>query len=229
MTDDRVLENEGGGPPRQGAAVDGRVNLLARLRAGDGQAAHRLVRLLGPLVMAWCRQKGLGPSETLAATADVFREAVGSASEFSGAGDQGGEGSTFPGWVKGLTAAAAARVLEGRGSDGHELEHGHGNSDTTRTWPFFGRLIGPGPGPGPPAAVPLDGETEARYLVRSATELVLEECDETTRRAFHGVVVAGRSAAAVATEMGVSAGSVRVAVATVARKLRAEFGGVVEF
>jgi RNA polymerase sigma-70 factor (ECF subfamily) len=67
-----------------------------------------------------------------------------------------------------------------------------------------------------------------RYVVRRAAELIRVEFAEATWQAFWHCVVDGRRPAEVAAELGLTVGAVWTAKCRVLKRLREEFGGLLD-
>jgi RNA polymerase sigma-70 factor (ECF subfamily) len=83
---------------------------------------------------------------------------------------------------------------------------------------------------GEPAASVPEGEEcdERKLLLRQALRQLEPEFAEQTWRAFWRVVVDGREPARVAEELGLTANAVYLARGRILRRLREEFGGLLE-
>jgi RNA polymerase sigma-70 factor, ECF subfamily len=183
------------------------VSLLERLRQPDEQAAwERFVELYTPLLYHWgCR---LGASEHDAAdlVQDLFIVLVREMRHF-----QYQAGRRFRGWLWTITVnkwrercrRCAAQPVQVAGL----------NLDPAD----------------PSDAIAAFDEAEYRsYLVNRSLQLMQAEFQPTTWKACWECVVAGRPAAEVATELGLSASAVRQAKSRVLRRLRQELQGLLD-
>jgi len=182
------------------------VSLLERLRKRDEQEAwERFVQLYSPLLSHWARRLGLDGQDADDLVQDVFIVLVQKLPEFRYDASQ-----HFRGWLW--------TVIHNK-------------------WRERGRR------PAPPTPTPLealDGATEPdvadvvseaeyqAYLLKRALELGRGEFQETTWRAFWECVVADRSTAEVALELGLSENAVYLAKGRVLRRLRQELAGLLD-
>ncbi len=74
-------------------------SLLARVRSDEPEAWERLVHLYAPLVLHWCRGKGLQDQDV----ADVFQEVFRAVVVHVGRFRKEREGDTFRGWLRRIT------------------------------------------------------------------------------------------------------------------------------
>jgi RNA polymerase sigma-70 factor (ECF subfamily) len=188
-------------------------SLLARARADEPGAWERLVGLYAPLVLRWCRGRGLQDQDV----ADVFQEVFQAVVAHVGAFRKERAGDTFRGWLR--------RITENKLRDhfrrlGREARGAGGSSAQER----FAQL--------PQADRPADDEPAAdegeRGLFARALDLIRGEFEERTWAAFWRTAVEGRAPKDVAADLGMSAGAVRVAKSRVLQRLRAELGDVTE-
>jgi RNA polymerase sigma-70 factor (ECF subfamily) len=181
--------------------------LLERLRRPEERAAwDRFVQLYTPLLCRCARQLGAQESDAHDLVQDVFATLVQKLPEFHHDRDR-----SFRGWLR---AVVRNRWLENR----------------RRRLPVpLDAQAGPlaeVPGPEDSDAF---GETEyRRELVRRALELIEGDFQPATWRAWREFVVAGRRAADVARELGISAHAVYLAKSRVLRRLREELDGLLD-
>jgi RNA polymerase sigma-70 factor (ECF subfamily) len=118
---------------------------------------------------------------------------------------------TFRGWLRGITRHHILLYFR-RNRDRPRAE---GGSDA---WASLQSVADPEPGSA-------DGEAaEVGQLYRRALELVREHFEEPTWQAFWLTVVDGRTPAALAGELGMSAAAIRQAKSRVLRRLKRELG-----
>jgi RNA polymerase sigma-70 factor (ECF subfamily) len=126
-------------------------------------------------------------------------------------------GDTFLGWLRTITRNNLHDHFRKLGRE-------PGGAGGTEAQIRFARLPAPG--------VPEDGESGARdadaehWLFSQALELLRGEFEGRTWQAFWRTTVDGSTANAVAQELGMSPGGVRVATSRVLRRLREELGDV---
>src|SRR5947207_2792534 len=74
-------------------------SLLARVQADEPDAWERLVHLYAPLVLHWCRGRGLQDQDV----ADVFQEVFQAVVAYVGNFRKERQGDTFRGWLRRIT------------------------------------------------------------------------------------------------------------------------------
>ncbi len=186
--------------------TDTPATLLDRLRRpGDPAAWDQFVHLYTPLLYRWAQQLGLGPAEAADLVQDVFVTLLKALPEF-----RYDRRRSFRAWLCTLVRnryrdarRKHAPVPAGSGLDG---------------------LAGPAADP----ALEVD-ETEYRhYLADRALQLAKRDFAPETWRAFWGVVVDGRPAGEVATELGITVNAVYLARGRVLRRLREALEGLMD-
>jgi RNA polymerase sigma-70 factor (ECF subfamily) len=181
------------------------VTLLERLRHPDADAAWaRFVRLYTPLLLHWAGRLGLQQSDAADLVQDVLTLLVQKLPEFQYDRDR-----SFRAWLR--------TVLLNKW---REQRRRHTLPRAGATEPAVADLAGPDDGD-------VLSEVEYRsYLVGRAYQLIQVEFQPRTWKAFWDSVVAGKSAAEVAGELGLSVGAVRVAKSRVLHRLREELDGL---
>jgi RNA polymerase sigma-70 factor, ECF subfamily len=184
--------------------------LLVRVKAKDQEAWRRFVHLYGPLVYRWCQRFGLQDADAADVGQDVFRVVAESIDGFHH--DQ--KGDTLRGWLYTITYTRfldhlrrkdhAARAVGGSEAQARLLELPDCHADPGTT------------------------EEDENTLVRRAVDMVLDDCKEETRQAFLRVVIAGQRPADVARDLGMTANAVYLAKSHILRRIREEFGQLVE-
>lgn len=187
--------------------------LLARVRARDEEAWRRFVSLYTPLVSLWCRQHGLQDADAADVGQEVFRVVAAKIDAFR----HGSEGDSLRGWLRAITRNKC-RDLYRRRSD---VLQGTGGSDAQA------HLLAVPDEAASDSADPPSSDEE-RVLLRRAVELVLDDFQEQTRRAFLAVVLERRDPTDVASELGMTANAVYLAKSRILRRLREEFGGLMD-
>jgi RNA polymerase sigma-70 factor (ECF subfamily) len=199
--------------PFEGAGSSTSLSLLVRVKAGDGEAWQRLVELYGPLVYGWCRRQGL----QAAAAADVGQEVFLAVSKSIANFRRDRPDDSFRGWLWGITR--------------HKL------ADYRRRIAAQPPAVGGSNAQQLLAQVPEDVSTDsgsgiesgdANALLHRALELVRLGFEDRTWQAFWRVTVDGKTAAEVAGELGMSRNAVHVAKCKVLRRLREEFGDLID-
>jgi RNA polymerase sigma-70 factor (ECF subfamily) len=200
------------GPGSQHSSATSR-SLLARVQADEPQAWERLVTLYAPLVLHWCRHRGLQDQDVADVFQEVFQAVVSHVAGFR----RDRPGDTFRGWLRRITQNKLRDHFRKRGGEAQGVG---GSSARDR----LAQLPGPEPAEDEPA---LDEAVE-RALFARALELIRAEFEERTWAAFWGTAVEGRAAKDVAADLAMTPGAVRVAKSRVLHRLRAELGDVAE-
>jgi RNA polymerase sigma-70 factor (ECF subfamily) len=200
----RDIPGSDSGP--QGASATSR-SLLARVQADEAQAWERLVHLYAPLVVHWCRARGLQDQDAADVVQEVFRAVVAHVRAFR----KERAGDTFRGWLRRITQNKLHDHFRRRG---REARAEGGSSARER----LAQLPGPEPAENDPVA---DAEGE-RILFGRALELIRGEFEGRTWAAFWRTALEGQAAKDVAADLAMSPGAVRVAKCRVLRRLREE-------
>jgi RNA polymerase sigma-70 factor (ECF subfamily) len=184
-------------------------SLLARVQADEPQAWERLVHLYAPLVLQWCRGRGLQDQDV----ADIFQEVFQAVLAYVRGFRKEREGDTFRGWLR--------RITQNKLHDhfrrlGREARGVGGSSARER----LAQL--PAPQPDEDDLAPTENGEGSLFL--RALDLIREEFEERTWSAFWRTAVEGRAAKDVAADLGMSPGAVRVAKSRVLHRLREELG-----
>jgi RNA polymerase sigma-70 factor (ECF subfamily) len=183
-----------------------------RLRAGQDGAWERLVRLYGPTVYVWCRQAGVSEADA----ADVSQEVLAAVAHHLADFRRERPGDSFRGWLWTITRNKV-RDHWRRRADQVKAAGG-----TTAQ-----EVLNQVPEDAPPDSE-AGAEEEAGDLYRRALELIRSEFEERTWKAFLMVTVEGRLPADVAAALGTTPGAVYIAKSRVLKRLRGEFGDVIE-
>jgi RNA polymerase sigma-70 factor (ECF subfamily) len=180
------------------------ASLLEQLREPSAQAAwERFVQLYSPLLCLWAQRLGLRGQEAEDLVQDVFTILVRQLPQFRYDPQQ-----RFRGWLW-----------------------------TTTLNRYRSRQRSPAPvadaGDVPDVAAPdvadvVSEEEYRRYIIRRALELMESDFEPTSRKAFWGLVIDGRSAEDLAQELGISENAVYLAKGRVLRRLREELAGLLD-
>jgi RNA polymerase sigma-70 factor (ECF subfamily) len=208
MTDARDIHDRDAAPQPSSATSR---SLLARVRANEPEAWERLVNLYGPLVLSWCRVKGLQDQDSADVFQDVFQAVVASVGSFR----KERQGDTFRGWLRRITQNKVRDHFRKRRREAQ----GEGGSSAQQR---LAQLAEP-----PLVDDDLAPEEECGLFAR-ATELIRGEFEPRTWAAFWRTAVEGRAPKDVADELSMSAGAVRVAKSRVLHRLREELGDLME-
>jgi RNA polymerase sigma-70 factor (ECF subfamily) len=206
MVKDPAVGHGGGSGAVAGSSVS--ASLLVRLKARDPAAWSALVSLYGREVARWCRQAGLRDHDAEDVTQEVFRAVSSSLAEFR----RDRPGDSFRGW---LWTIARNKIRDHRRRTADQPEAIGGTDAQAR----IGRVPAPEDDPSGP-----DGCGTSSGLARRALDLIRSSFEERTWKAFWGVVIEERPAAAVAAELGTTPNAVYIARSRVLGRLRAEFG-----
>jgi RNA polymerase sigma-70 factor (ECF subfamily) len=196
----------GDGPPSSTATSR---SLLEQVRADDPAAWDRLVSLYAPLVYRWCRRWDLADQDI----ADVFQDVFQAVSAHIATFRKEREGDTFRGWLRTITHN---KVRDHFRKLGREPMGAGGTEAQIR----FASL----PAPQTPEEVDAADEEAERDLYSRALDLICSEFEPRTWQAFWLTAVEGRDPKNVASDLGMSAGALRVARSRVLRRLRDELG-----
>jgi RNA polymerase sigma-70 factor, ECF subfamily len=184
-------------------------SLIDRLKADDAEAWDRLIDLYGPLVYRWCRRWDLRDQDIADILQDVFQAVAVHIATFR----KDRVGDTFRGWLRTI---ARNKVQDHFRRIGRE-PGGVGGTDAQIR---FASL--------PAARIVEDEdspeETAERLLISRGLELIRDEFEDRTWKAFWGTTVEDRDTKEVALELRMSPGAVRVAKSRVLRRLREELG-----
>jgi RNA polymerase sigma-70 factor (ECF subfamily) len=188
-------------------------SLLARVQADEPQAWARLVGLYAPLVLHWCRGRGLQDQDV----ADVFQEVFQAVIVHVGSFRKERDGDTFRGWLRRITQN---KLRDHFRRLGREAQGMGGSSARER----LGQL--------PAAPLPDDNpasDDEAEHgLFARALDRIRAEFAERTWSAFWRTTVEGRAPKDVGADLSMSPGAVRVAKSRVLHRLREELGDLME-
>ena len=182
-------------------------SLIERVKADDAEAWDRLVALYAPLLYHWCRRWKLQEEDL----ADVFQEVFKTLVVHISAFRRERQNDTFRGWLWTITRN---KVLDHFRKPSHEA--GGGSEGGT----LLSQM------PAPEAAGESDPEEEAamRGLFLRGLDLIRNEFEDRTWKAFWRTAVDGRAPREVAGELSMTSGAVRVAKSRVLHRLREELG-----
>jgi RNA polymerase sigma-70 factor (ECF subfamily) len=183
------------------------VSLLEQLRRHPEEAAwKRFVHLYTPLLYHWARKLGLQPDDATDLVQDVFALLVRKLPDFNY-----DPARRFRGWLWTLTV--------NKWRENHRRLAGVPAAEAGEA------LVGVS-GPDPTAA--FDEAEYWQFLVRRALELMQAEFQPRTWQACWEYVVAGRPAADVARQLGLTVNAVHLAKSRVLRRLRQELEGLLD-
>ncbi len=194
-------------------STDTSRSLLERVKADDAAAWERLVTLYGPLVFHWCRRWDLQEEDI----ADIFQEVFQVLATHIGDFRKEKKGDTFRGWVRILTRN---KVMDHFRRQRRE-PGGVGGTDAQIR---LSQL----PAPAVDEEDTLADKKAEQSLFYRALDLIRNEFEEPTWKAFWRTAVDGQQATDVAVELFMSPGAVRVAKSRVLHRLREELGDLME-
>jgi RNA polymerase sigma-70 factor (ECF subfamily) len=182
--------------------------LLERVKAGEADAWQRLARIYTPLVYAWCRRSNLSREDADDVIQEVFRAVHGSLPSFR----HDRPGDSFRGWLWTVTRSKIQDQFRSR----QDHPEAQGGTEAYRQL----QVVPADEDVGTSSASPF-GE-----LGRRAIEVMRQDFEEPTWRAFWGTTVDGRAPDEVARELGMAVAAVYQAKSRVLRRLRAELSGL---
>jgi RNA polymerase sigma-70 factor (ECF subfamily) len=194
---------------RQGATS---VSLLERAQEGQPVAWSRLLELYTPLVLWWCRGRGLPPHDAEDIVSEVFAALLARLGDFHRQ-----RAGSFRAWLRCITHNKVSDFYRRRQ---RELAQGAGGSEALE------RLHELPADPGEES--PVNEDEERSILSHRAIELVQWEFEPRTWEIAMRVAVRGQRPNDVAEEFGVSVGAVYSAKSRVLTRLRSELKGLVE-
>lgn len=183
-------------------------SLLVRVRSFDETAWNQLVELYAPLIYEWCRRSGLQPSDSADVGQDVFRSVAASIGAFR---RHDGTGS-FRRWLRAITRSKIIDLVRKRQNQPREFV-------ATLEWMEQDAS----------ASENSSIETgEHIRLIRRALAVIRPDFEEKTWQAFWRLAVEGHSAEEIAADLKISPNSIRQAKFRVMKRLREEFGDIIE-
>ncbi|MBV09627.1 sigma-70 family RNA polymerase sigma factor [Rubinisphaera sp.] len=199
--------------PRSHPTDQTSLSLIQRLRNNDDTGWQRLNELYRPLIHYWCRKNQLSESDAEDLTQEVLAIVSAKIDSFQ----HGSDKDTFRGWLRVITRNQVLMHLR------TSKNSPQGIGGTT----VLGWINN----------IPANGEeseeidqqtqnTEQQILFQKSLELIQSEFETSTWTAFIQTAIDGRTTANVAADLGLSNGAVRTARYRVLRRLRSEFGDV---
>lgn len=182
------------------------LSLLRRARQRDPEAWSRLALLYTPLVYRWARQGGLQSNDAADIVQEVFRSVATKISEF----DTEKPGSTFRGWLWTITRNEV-RLFYRKLKNRPQVSGGTAANEHLQQHPDFLDDVEE------PA-----GFDSRQSLMHRALQLVRQDFNDQTWKAFWRVTIDGQSTAEVAENLGMNSAAVRQAKYRVLCRLREE-------
>jgi RNA polymerase sigma-70 factor (ECF subfamily) len=196
----------------EGVMSETRQSLLLRARTGAEDAWKDLADLYRPLIIGWLNRQGVPAVDLEDLCQDVLLSVVQHLPGFEHSGQRG----AFRSWLRTIVcsrtcdywraAFAGAPASGGSAAAAALQEIADPDSDLNRQW---------------------DDEHD-RYVLRCLLDLVEQEFQPTTLRAFRRLALDGASGAEVAGELGLSVAAVYVAKSRVLQRIRQEAEGLID-
>src|SRR5262245_10227953 len=186
------------------------LSLLGRVRGNDRAAWDRFVALYQPVVRRWCERAGLQPADAADLTQDLFCSLLAQLGGFR----HDRPGASFRGWLWTVTRNRVAL---------------HFRHQANRPRPVGGDSAFRDLAESELSADDSQAPPESRAEVtRRALELIRDEFEPATWQAFWRAQVEDQPVADVAAALGLSPNAVYKARARVLRRLRDEFGDLID-
>ena len=189
-----------------------RQSLLLRARTGEETAWKDLTDLYRPLIVGWLNRQGVPAGDLNDLGQDVLLTVVKHLPAFQHSGQRG----AFRAWLRTIICSrtadywrardAGAAASGGSGATAALQQLADPDSDLNRRW----------------------DEEHDRYVLDCLLDLVEEEFQPTTLRAFRRLALDGAGAAEVAAELNLSVAAVYVAKSRVLARIRQEAEGLID-
>jgi RNA polymerase sigma-70 factor (ECF subfamily) len=189
------------------------LTLLQRLRDNQPEAWSVVVGLYTPLLYHWCARRGVRGADAEDVAQEVFQAAAAGLARFR----REHEGDSFRGWLRGITR----NILLQHFRRADRQPRASGGTDAMAQLQEVAEAE-------PPEADEDDSPPELEALRRRALELVRGQVEERTWRAFWLTAIEGRSPNDIAPDLGVSPTAVRMAKSRVLRRLKEQFGDLIQ-
>ena len=189
------------------------ASLLDRIK-DDPQSPgwQRLVELYEPLVRGWLRRQRLVESDA----DDVVQEVMSVVARRLGDFEHNGRVGAFRTWLRTITV----NCLRDHWRSGRRRATATGDSD-------FQQLLAQLEDPASSLSAAWDQDHD-RHVTRQLLEVLRDDFEPTTWRAFQRTALDGASAAQTATELGISSNAVFIAKSRVLARLRQEAAGLID-
>lgn len=196
--------------PPVASSVGTSLTLIDRVRLADSGAWQRLVHVYSPLVFAWAKKVGLRADDAADVMQDVWAGVALALPRF----DHTASGATFRGWLYTITRNKLA--------DYHRRRVGKPEAEGGST--AQARIVElPEREPDESHADPVTGTAG---VMRRAVDMIRNDFEPTTFKAFWATAIEGRPATDVAAELGVRVDVVYQSKSRVLRRLKQEFQGL---
>jgi RNA polymerase sigma-70 factor (ECF subfamily) len=189
-----------------------RQSLLLRAQTGETDAWEHLICLYRPLILAWLNRQGVRGSELDDLGQEVLLSVVKHLPGFQHSGQRG----AFRSWLRTIVCSRVAdywRAIDastpaqgGSGAAAALQQMADPESELNRQW----------------------DEDHDRFVLRCLLDLVEEEFEPITLKAFRRLALDGVSGAEAADELGMSVAAVYVAKSRVLARIRQEAEGLID-
>jgi RNA polymerase sigma-70 factor (ECF subfamily) len=200
-------------PPAAGTPPGTSLTLLQCLRDNQPEAWRTVVQLYTPLIAHWCARGGVRGADAEDVEQEVFRVAATSMDKFR----REREGDSFRAWLRGITR----NMLLAHFRRSNRQPRASGGTDAFVQLQEVVDAASPGPDDEDPPS-----ELEALRL--RALELVRGQVAEQTWQAFWLTAMEGQSPVDVAAGLGVTPNVVRMYKSRVLRRLKEQFGELIQ-
>ena len=189
-----------------------RQSLLLRARTGEESAWKDLTDLYRPFIIGWLNRQGVPARDLEDLSQEVLLSVVKHLPTFQHSGSRG----AFRSWLRTIVcsrtadywraAGTSTQAGGGSGATAALQQIADPDSDLNRQW----------------------DEEHDRYVLGCLLDLVDQEFEPTTLRAFRRLALDGASGAEVAEELGMSVAAVYVAKSRVLQRIRQEAEGLID-
>ncbi len=189
-----------------------RQSLLFRAQTGEENAWKDLMDLYRPLIIGWLNRQGVPAADLEDLSQDVLLSVVKQLPSFEHSGHRG----AFRSWLRTIVCSrtidywratgASTQATGGSGATAALQQIADPDSDLNRQW----------------------DEEHDRYVLGCLLDLVEQEFEPATLRAFRRLALDGTSGAEVAEELGMSVAAVYVAKSRVVSRIRQEAEGLID-
>ena len=189
-----------------------RQSLLLRAQTGETNAWKDLAELYRPLILGWLNRQGVPAVDLEDLSQEVLLSVFKHLPTFQHSGNRG----AFRSWLRTIVCSrtadywrasdACAQAQGGSGATAALQQIADPDSELNRQW----------------------DEEHDRYVLDCLLDMVEEEFEPTTLRAFRRLALDGVSGADVAQELGLSVAAVYVAKSRVLARIRQEAEGLID-
>lgn len=187
------------------------TSVLQRAMVGDQEAFRKITDLFSGLVYYWCRKQGL-PEED---AKDISQEVFTTVATKLGLFRREAPNDSFRAWIRKVTRN---KIVD------------HHRAEGTRVKPIHGEAVEITEIPEPALVIELEDDPgrETAELFQRAVQLIRQEFSERDYQALWRVAVNGMPAKDVAAELGTTTNAVFIAVSRIKKRVREEFGDLIE-